>query len=652
MAYVNGSLSDFNLWAIRYDFTDPITNETKPGVRADMVNLWAWLDLKQMPPPGPPPAETFNWNTGYNWFFGARVVHDKNLVGQETEAIDEMPAFSFILGDMHPHVLGLPFVVLATALALEWLLWAAHGGLAAFLQFPLNADALRAQGANYLPLLYRLVFSAQVLGALVFLNTWDFPIYWFVTALALGAGCVWYSGWLTRAGWVRLAALVVGLAVVSVLAYFPFFLTFQSQAGGFLPNLVYPTRFQQTVVFFGPVLFGVLGVATWLALKYRAQFSTELALWVGGGILGAVIVVALTFTLGAALNPEINAMVDRFLEPLDRATATGLVVQRRLVDSWATLIPAILIGLCAGVGLGLLRAAKPPAQNSDASPTSPHALPIIFALILLLTGALLALGPEWLYLRDNFGTRMNTIFKFYFQTWTLWALVTAFGAWCIARWARPVASAVFLIGLTLCAFGGLLYTIPSAWSKAGGFSGTPHLDGMQVFADQHPEDWAVIQWLRASAITGLPVIAEAPGGAYAIEDSRIAMATGFPGVIGWTNHEGQWRGNYYGQVAERPGQLEALYRAIDSATIQAVLAQYDIEYVYIGGTERAKYRPDGGVFYNAMELVLWVDCGVDSNFQPQCTVHPGSELAQHPDKLSILQLASALLFRRHATVAP
>ena len=68
-----------------------------------------------------------NLRAGGNWFYGARVVHDRDLLGQETEAIDEMPAFSFLLGDMHPHVLSLPFGLLAAGLALEWLLWGASG---------------------------------------------------------------------------------------------------------------------------------------------------------------------------------------------------------------------------------------------------------------------------------------------------------------------------------------------------------------------------------------------------------------------------------------------------------------------------------------------------------------------------------------------
>ena len=38
------------------------------------------------------------------------------------QPIDEFPGFSFLLGDMHPHVLALPFVLLALAVAFNVLL--------------------------------------------------------------------------------------------------------------------------------------------------------------------------------------------------------------------------------------------------------------------------------------------------------------------------------------------------------------------------------------------------------------------------------------------------------------------------------------------------------------------------------------------------
>ena len=138
LAHANGLLADVTVPAVRYYFgagdpandgLDPAavqaTGRDRPGVAVEMVNLWDWLDLKQLGRPVPAPSDKFVWDpVTWWWFSGARVVHDRNLTGSETEAIDEMPAFSFILGDMHPHVLALPFVLLAIALALDWLVWA------------------------------------------------------------------------------------------------------------------------------------------------------------------------------------------------------------------------------------------------------------------------------------------------------------------------------------------------------------------------------------------------------------------------------------------------------------------------------------------------------------------------------------------------
>ena len=50
------------------------------------------------------------------------MIHDRDSAGQLMEVIDEFPFFSFLLGDNHPHVLALPFVLLALALALNVLL--------------------------------------------------------------------------------------------------------------------------------------------------------------------------------------------------------------------------------------------------------------------------------------------------------------------------------------------------------------------------------------------------------------------------------------------------------------------------------------------------------------------------------------------------
>ncbi|MBK7204207.1 MAG: hypothetical protein IPH87_27455 [Anaerolineae bacterium] len=73
-------------------------------------------------------APTGQWNVGEYWWWwhASRVIHDRDLAGNTVEVIDEFPNFSFILGDMHPHVLALPFVIMAIGLAPNLMLSAAQ----------------------------------------------------------------------------------------------------------------------------------------------------------------------------------------------------------------------------------------------------------------------------------------------------------------------------------------------------------------------------------------------------------------------------------------------------------------------------------------------------------------------------------------------
>ncbi len=616
LAYGNGMFAGLKFPALRYgfgelrspnpqslqDFADP------PGLKTTPVNLWDWLDLKALQTPVPSKPDKFNWDLGA-WFFAARVVHDRNLVGTETEAIDEMPAFSFLLGDMHPHVLALPFGVLAIALALEWLLAASDVG-------QVTSDTTSPVTRHLsLVTLDRLLLSSLLLGGLSFLNTWDFPIYWFLTTAAFAAGFGLRWGWAELPNrWRPLGLTALALAVLSVVLYLPFYLTFQSQAGGILPNLIYPTRFQQTFVFFGPVLVGMTLFLIWLAAKGWAALDHRVALWAGGGIVVALILVVTALTVGASFNPQISAFADSEILPLTRNQALARTLQRRLVDSLATLFPALVIALAVGLGAGLLRQSasadpEPPIETPEAlevktrpwrrrPPSTLHPPPslrspaVLMSLAMMLTGALLLIGPEYVYLRDNFGSRMNTIFKFYFQTWMLWALVSAFGLWYLRQYAGTVGRWVSAMVMSLAIVGGLLYTFPALYTKTGRFAGPPTLDGMAYFARDYPDDWAAIQWLQQNE-PNAPVVLEGTRGAYWGEgrSSRISMATGLPTVMGWVNHEGQWRGKYYERVGARPDEIQKIYQTRDWKTAQQLLDQYQVKYVVVSSLERGWYNP-------------------------------------------------------------
>ena len=77
----------------------------------------------------------------------------------------------------------------------------------------------------------------------------------------------------------------VAVAVWAFLLYLPFYIGFQSQAGGLLPTLYVGTRFRQYFVMFGPFLVAIAGLLTLLARQVRREQSGQAAAraagWVG-----------------------------------------------------------------------------------------------------------------------------------------------------------------------------------------------------------------------------------------------------------------------------------------------------------------------------------------------------------------------------------
>ncbi len=66
--------------------------------------------------------------------------------------------------------------------------------------------------------------------------------------------------------------------------------------------------------------------------------------------------------------------------------------------------------------------------------------------------------PEFFYLIDQFGWRMNTIFKFYFEAWIVWSLAAAFGSILLWKSIRSRAGRlVFGLAWFLSIAAGLAY---------------------------------------------------------------------------------------------------------------------------------------------------------------------------------------------------
>jgi uncharacterized membrane protein len=250
-------------------------------------------------------------------------------------------------------------------------------------------------------------------------------------------------------------------------------------------------------------------------------------------------------------------------------------------------VPGTLLTLfvLATLSLGLVfHRQRSAAAESD--PVDASALPDNFIFLLILGGMILALVPEFVFLRDLFGYRINTIFKFYYQTWLLWSTVAAYGTITLFQNLKsPIRYAVFF-GLALSMTMALFYPIISLQTKTNNFNreGGLTLDGIYIYS---AADVEAVRWLR-EASPG--VIAEAVGGSYSSSHARMATYSGKPNVLGWDFHEIQWRGGSE-LVMPRKEDMSVLYCTHNWDTAKAILEKYQVRYLVVGDVEYSSYEP-------------------------------------------------------------
>lgn len=590
---------------------------------------------------------TGSWDPGASggwfwWWRGSRVIQDYDLAGNplDISPISEFPFFSFLLGDNHPHVLALPFVLLAVGLALNLFFRLVAAPLrhkrpigtnrsgeetgsgsppAEFFENPPTpgtatspAAGLRAAWQDLRDLaadIYADVFGrdltlyllyALAVGALGFLNTWDMPIYLGLVGLVYGAALFTRHRRFTGETVIRPLMLVFLLGVGAVGLYILFYLGFGSQAGGFLPYIFPPTRLVQYLLIFGAFIF----ILAWFLTAYLARLARHLGrstvirqvlrswLWLALAVTGVFLAVLIIAALIVMINPDARLL--GALGGQSLAQAFAAVILTRLANPWLFLVLTFLLALCiAAVTLHVQ------GRTDDAPPEEYATLDQgdIFVFLLIFVGLALTFITEIIYLRDSFGLRMNTVFKFYYQGWVLLALSSAYGFWWLLDPARRALGragrAVFTTGTAVLIFAGLVYTSLAAYNRVEGFQSTPNLNAASQIARDNPDDWAAIQWLRAVAVSNpngsspysVPVILEAPGDNYKYE-GRISAFTGLPAVLGWANHENQWRGSFEEQGRRIP-DIETIYTTPDGRAALELLHKWGVDYVVVGGPEIA-----------------------------------------------------------------
>lgn len=478
---------------------------------------------------------------GIGWR-SSRIVCDGSRVDNQcpfpaTETINEFPYFSFLLGDLHPHVMALPYTLVAIGLA--WNL----------------ARSWPEAGPRDRSWWVRVAVVGGVVGSLYPLNAWDFPTYVLFVAVAV---CV-----AARAARTAIWKPIALLGAASMVAWLPFLQTYATPVSADAAPL--PTFLADL-----PAVATAVS-AVGLHLGERTSLGEYLTMFGVPYAVGLALVVT-----GFSREPESRRPSD---------------VRMVVIAGAATMLPGVLLSapiipLC---GIPLTLALGQLQRNPSASPRP-------CALLLFSFAWALSIGVELIYIRDVFDDRMNTLFKVYYQSWTMYAVAAAVTVaifWKAAagvRWRRALLAA----GTIAAVVAGSAYPAVASWQWTEGFASWRGLDGLAFGEETDPDHVAAIRWLALRAQPG-DVLLEAAGCSYypfgRLPFNSVSAFTGIPSVIGWENHERQWRAGQPARIADidrRQSDVARMYADPESPLI----AEYSVTWLFIGSYETGNWQSD------------------------------------------------------------
>ncbi|MFL2636335.1 MAG: DUF2298 domain-containing protein [Tepidiformaceae bacterium] len=489
------------------------------------------------------------------------------------ETIIEFPAFSFLLGDLHPHLMSIPGVILSLAVASS--LWRSRG----ILSFRTH---LRDPIIGFL--------LALIMGSLAFVNAWDivtFNAAIVITAIAHNLKSDFtYSSCLKIFGW------LIPVMFLSVAIYGSWYATFSTQAGGIAPYMGPGSNLEQMILLNGPLLLAMTPLI-FFAIRSVPKISLRVF-----AIAGVVPVIPFIVWL-AVLNSSIFEI---------SRTASG----------WATIAfeGVLLWGFTYALIIFL--------QNKW------FVMALLASLAILST--LLCYGAEFFYVQDVFEEihpRSNTVFKLLYQSWIVSSVVgavslsEAFRRLQGYRLLQPIF-AVVVASLVVVSLTYIAISIPNRINEN---VGSPTIDGL-AYVDAN--DRAVIQWLQEN-VKKSAIIVEASGRTWVRNNEgeleisshridytlagRVAARTGLQSPIGWPGHEIQWRPSQDAreEIERRLNLVDEIYLASDSEEALAILRELGANYLVVSGLERVSYPDNFLLHFDAiLTLVFGDNTGLDA----------------------------------------
>ena len=528
--------------------------------------------------------------------------------------IHEFPFYSYLVGDLHAHVISMMIVLLITAVLLS-LISSVRLPSAEEAGIVPGLDNLSSEHSRLVPevkssISLHLVLCAVLLGCAQMTNYWDFLIYFIYCAMAL---------------------LIVNTIKTPIFANPLGIVVFLVNVGGIL--LIYLSQGSSPLALYA--LEALLMVAAFLFCVINPSALPRTSFQM-----------SFLFTFATLTALSFNLNFDMISNSLGKVKNHSPLYQLYILYGTHVIICVVFLIIVFATKNYMLVSSAKAKKMSGSAPVigdgSSYNNPVqaffaqrnlidIFVCGMTVVGLMMIIAPEIFYVRDIYTSgylRSNTMFKFCFAAFIILSIAMIYSVvrliWFVNKNGK-YSSALFAVAIVfaLMLFVPAHYTMASLKQRCGqelkkedykSIDGTAYLS--YHTSNQVSENYGgnlmsykyCIDWFN-SEVKGDPVICEAYGDSYT--DSCIISAyTGLPTVFGWQTHEWLWR--FHGIVDEekdllvsdpdndvfkiyidpRHADVNTIYFSESPEEVQSVIDKYQIQYIVVGDMERFKFGYD------------------------------------------------------------
>ena len=492
------------------------------------------------------------------WWKSSRIINSYKNNESLDFTINEFPFFSFLLGDFHPHMISIPFFITTLILFTSYFVGSKYIYL-----------SHKRPKISYLFTLLLILF----IGSTGFINMWNLSFFVLFTFIL-----IYFYFYINKfqikiiitSKFIR-EILLVWIIGILVFGNF-YFITSDSNISYPFISFNYITTRPIHLIYVWIIPLSIIIPLLYFMFHENFYTKSKLSLFKTKSNLLFISLFIATSIIWAIVNMVIS----------EQSLAQLLL---SLIFFYIFYLPLFFL---------IYHLITKTIKNNDVLKLSYY--------LLLFTAFILLYLSELFYVKDIFGNRMNTIFKFHYQVWIVFSITSGISLKFLLEYnLRNITRIILSISFLILATSNIYFVTASYLTKIKESSNlNPNLSSINQL-ENDTNKYELIKYLRLNSNHN-DVIIETQGKSYT-NDSQISSESRIPTILGWVGHQLQWRSNH-SDIYNREEDIDTFYISNDSQEIINIINKYSITMIILGPNEIEKYNINSlNKFLNISEII-------------------------------------------------